>query len=107
MTFHHRNHHGSFIGNLDSLVEKHGDLASKPPQEILTSLAAVPDAVRTPVRNNLGGHWNHTFFWDLMTPGGPKAPTGDLKGAIDSAFGDVDKMNAAVKAAANFKKAVS
>ena len=59
----------------------------------------MPEAVRTPVRNNLGGHWNHTFFWELMTPGGAKAPAGDLKSAIDGAFGDVDKMKAAVKAA--------
>jgi Fe-Mn family superoxide dismutase len=50
------------------------------------------------VRNNLGGHWNHTFFWELMTPGGAKAPAGDLKSAIDGAFGDVEKMKAAVKA---------
>ena len=55
--------------------------------------------MRTLVRNNLGGHWNHTFFWELMTPGGAKAPAGDLKSAIDGAFGDVDKMKAAVKAA--------
>ena len=51
------------------------------------------------MRNNLGGHWNHTFFWELMTPGGAKAPAGDLKSAIDGAFGDLDKMKAAVKAA--------
>ena len=60
----------------------------------------MPDAVRTPVRNNLGGHWNHTFFWELMTPGGAKAPAGDLKSAIDGTFGDFDKMKAAVKQAA-------
>jgi Fe-Mn family superoxide dismutase len=52
------------------------------------------------VRNNLGGHWNHTFFWDLMTPGGAKVPAGDLKSAIDGTFGDFDKMKAAVKQAA-------
>ncbi len=100
MNFHHRNHHNAFIGNLNGLVEKYGDLAGKPPQEILANLSAVPEAVRTPVRNNLGGHWNHPFFWDLMTPGGAKAPTGDLKSAIDGAFGDVEKMKAAVKQAA-------
>ena len=52
------------------------------------------------MRNNLGGHWNHTYFWDLMTPGGAKAPTGDLQSAINGAFGDFDKMKAAVKQAA-------
>jgi len=99
MNFHHRNHHNAFIGNLNGLVEKFPDLAAKQPVEILSNLSAVPEAVRTPVRNNLGGHWNHTFFWDLMTPGGAKAPAGDLKGAIDGAFGDFDKMKAAVKQA--------
>ncbi len=79
MNFHHRNHHNAFIGNLNGLVEKYPDLATKAPEEIISNLAAVPDAVRTPVRNNLGGHWNHTYFWDLMTPGGAKAPSGDLR----------------------------
>jgi Fe-Mn family superoxide dismutase len=74
-------------------------MATKPVDEILSNLAAVPEGVRGLVRNNLGGHWNHTFFWELMTPGGAKAPAGDLKSAIDGAFGDFDKMKAAVKAA--------
>ena len=100
MNFHHKNHHNAFITNLNGLVEKYPDLTTKAPEEILSNLSAVPDAVRTPVRNNLGGHWNHTFFWELMTPGGAKAPAGDLKSAIDGTFGDFDKMKAAVKQAA-------
>jgi Fe-Mn family superoxide dismutase len=100
MNFHHKNHHNAFITNLNGLVEKYPDLTAKAPEAILSNLAAVPDAVRTPVRNNLGGHWNHTFFWELMTPGGAKAPAGDLKSAIDGTFGDFDKMKAAVKQAA-------
>jgi Fe-Mn family superoxide dismutase len=100
MTIHHRNHHNAFIGNLNGLADKYADLAGKPPEDVLANLSAVPEAVRTPVRNNLGGHWNHTFFWDLMTPGGAKQPMGDLKSAIDSAFGDFDKMKAALKQAA-------
>jgi superoxide dismutase, Fe-Mn family len=99
MQIHHDNHHATYVNNLNGLVEKWPDLATKPIDEILTNLAAVPDAVRTPVRNNLGGHWNHTFFWELMTPGGANAPAGDLKNAIDGAFGDADKMKAAMKAA--------
>ena len=99
MGFHHKNHHNAFIGNLNGLVEKYPDLATKPIESILSDLAAVPEAVRTPVRNNLGGHWNHTYFWELMTPGGAKAPAGDLKSAIDGTFGDVDKMKAAFKQA--------
>ena len=101
MNFHHKNHHNAFITNLNGLVEKYPDLTAKAPEAILSNLAAVPDAVRTPVRNNLGGHWNHTFFWELMTPGGAKAPAGDLKSAIDGTFGDFDKMKAAVKQAAS------
>jgi Fe-Mn family superoxide dismutase len=99
MTYHHQNHHNAFIGNLNGLVGKWADLPKKTPEEIVSNLSMVPEAIRTPVRNNMGGHWNHTFFWDLMTPGGAKAPTGDLKSAIDGAFGDVDKMKAAVKQA--------
>jgi Fe-Mn family superoxide dismutase len=99
MTYHHQNHHNAFIGNLNGLVDKYPDLATKPIEDILSNLSAVPEAVRGPVRNNLGGHWNHTYFWELMTPGGAKAPTGDLKAAIDGAFGDLDKMKAAVKQA--------
>jgi Fe-Mn family superoxide dismutase len=99
MQIHHDNHHGAYVGNLNGLVDKYPDLAKKPIEEILANLGAVPEAVRGPVRNNLGGHWNHTYFWDLMTPGGGKAPAGDLKSAIDGAFGDFDKMKAAVKQA--------
>ena len=99
MGFHHKNHHNAFIGNLNGLVDKYPDLATKPVEEILSNLGAVPEAVRTPVRNNLGGHWNHSFFWDLMTPGGAKAPAGDLKAAIDGAFGSLEKMAEAVNQA--------
>ena len=99
MQIHHDNHHNTYVGNLNALVGKWPDLATKPIEETLSNLAAVPDGVRMPVRNNLGGHWNHAFFWELMTPGGAKDPSGDLKNAIEGAFGDVGKMKAAVKAA--------
>ena len=100
MTIHHKNHHQAYVNNINGLVEKYADLKTKKTEEILSNMSAVPEAVRQGVRNNLGGHWNHTFFWELMTPGGAKAPAGDLKSAIDGSFGDVDKMKAAVKAAA-------
>jgi Fe-Mn family superoxide dismutase len=99
MQIHHDNHHATYVNNLNGLVEKWPELATKPIDDILSNLAAAPDAVRMPVRNNLGGHWNHTFFWELMTPGGANAPAGDLKSAIDGAFGDFDKMKAAIKTA--------
>jgi len=92
MNFHHRNHHNAYVGNLNGLVARFPDLATKSPEEVVSNLGAIPEAIRTPVRNNMGGHWNHTFFWDLMTPGGAKQPTGDLKAAIDQSFGGFDKM---------------
>jgi Fe-Mn family superoxide dismutase len=99
MRIHHDNHHGAYVNNLNGLAEKWPDLAAKPPEDILSNLAVVPADLRTPVRNNLGGHWNHTYFWDLMTPGGATMPSDDVKAAIAAAFGDVDKMKAAVKQA--------
>lgn len=92
MGFHHKNHHNAFIGILNNTVPKWPELATKKPVEILSDLSSVPEAVRTPVRNALGGHWNHSFFWELMTPGGAKAPAGDLASAIQSSFGSVEKM---------------
>jgi Fe-Mn family superoxide dismutase len=99
MQIHHDNHHGAYVNNLNGLVGKWPELATKPIEEILANLGVAPEAVRTAVRNNLGGHWNHTFFWVLMTPGGANAPSGDLKSAIDAAFGDVAGMKAAIKTA--------
>jgi len=99
MQIHHDNHHAAYVNNLNNNVDKWPEMATKPIDDILSNLSAVPEGVRTLIRNNLGGHWNHAFFWDLMTPGGAKAPAGDLKSAIDGAFGDVDKMKAAMKTA--------
>jgi Fe-Mn family superoxide dismutase len=100
MNFHHRNHHNAFIGNLNTLAARNPDIAAKSPEEIVSNLQAVPEAIRTAVRNNMGGHWNHTFFWDLMSPGGPRTPVGDLKEAIDATFGGFDQMRAAFKQSA-------
>jgi Fe-Mn family superoxide dismutase len=99
MTIHHTRHHQAFITNLNQLTGRWTELASMAPEAILADLGKVPQATRMAVRNNLGGHWNHTFFWDLMTPGGAKQPQGDLKAAIDQAFGGfgpfTEKFNAA------------
>jgi Fe-Mn family superoxide dismutase len=100
MQFHHRNHHNAFIGVLNTQAEKFPDLAKQPIETFLANLANVPEGVRTPVRNAGGGHWNHTFFWNLMTPGGAKGPTGDLATAINGTFGSQDKMIEAFNAAA-------
>src|SRR6516164_457763 len=74
--FHHDNHHAAYVNNLNSNADKWPEMGTMPIDDILSNLAAVPDAVRALVRNNLGGHWNHTFFWELMTPGGANGPTG-------------------------------
>jgi superoxide dismutase, Fe-Mn family len=99
MMIHHDGHHGAYVAALNGLVEKYPDLATKTPVELLSDLSVVPEAVRAPVRNNLGGHWNHTFFWELMTPGGAKEPSGELKSAIDSSFGSAAKLTGKVNAA--------
>jgi len=100
MTIHHQNHHQAYVNNINALVEKVPDLKTKGVVEILSDIGSVPEAVRAGVRKNLGGHWNHTFFWELMTPGGAKAPPGDLKSAIDGVFGSVEQMQQAVSQAA-------
>jgi Fe-Mn family superoxide dismutase len=83
MKVHHTGHHAAFIKALNELAPK---------VEVLGNLAGVPDEYRTKVRNNLGGHFNHSLYWDLMTPGGAKEPAGDLKSAIDGAFGSTEKL---------------
>jgi Fe-Mn family superoxide dismutase len=94
MRFHHQNHHNAFVTNLNNMAKNWDGLAvaARNPVPLLSSLASVPEAMRTGVRNSLGGHWNHTFFWELMTPGGAKAPSGDLLSAINATFGSVEKM---------------
>jgi Fe-Mn family superoxide dismutase len=92
MRFHHMNHHNAFIGSLNALAGQWADLAKRPIEDILSNLGSVPEAQRGAVRNSLGGHWNHSFFWSLMTPGGSKAPSGDLADAINGAFGSLDAM---------------
>ena len=99
MTIHHQRHHGAFINNLNGLAANNPALTSKKPEAILADLASIPDASRMAVRNNLGGHWNHSFFWELMTPGGGKEPAGDLKSAIDAELGGFQKVKEQVNAA--------
>ena len=100
MRVHHSGHHQAFITNLNNLVKDVPDLTAKKPVEILSDLASVPDAQRTAVRNNLGGNWNHTFFWAMMKPGGAKDPGADLKAAIEGKFGNVANFVTAFNAAA-------
>lgn len=90
MTIHHDKHHGAYVKNLNAAVEGKADLESKSVEDLLSNLDAVPEAIRTAVRNNGGGHANHSLFWENMTPGGAKEPAGELADAIKSAFGSFD-----------------
>jgi len=87
MRIHHDKHHAAYVNNLNAALEGHAALQGKSVEALITSLDAVPEAIRTAVRNNGGGHHNHTFFWEIMTPGGATEPTGPLADAITKAFG--------------------
>jgi len=90
MRIHHDKHHAGYVNNLNAALESHVALAGRSLDELLGNLAAVPDGIRTAVRNNGGGHWNHTLFWESMAPGGASAPSGALARAIDGAFGSFE-----------------
>lgn len=87
MEIHHGKHHNTYVTNLNKALEAHPDLASKSLDELLQSLDSLPEAIRTAVRNNGGGHWNHTLFWEIMGPNQGGEPTGELADAINAAFG--------------------
>lgn len=92
MQIHHGKHHGAYVTNLNKALEG-SPLADKSIEEVVSNLAAVPDAVRMAVRNNGGGHYNHTFFWNLMTaPGQGGQPSAELAAAINTAFGSLDSF---------------
>lgn len=92
MRIHHGKHHQAYVNNLNAALEGQGALAEKPVEELIADLANVPESIRTAVRNNGGGHANHTLFWELMTPGGASAPGGGLGRAIEAAFGGFDSF---------------
>ncbi len=92
MEIHHTKHHQAYVNNLNAAVEKAPELASKSLDDLMRGINSVPEAVRPAVRNNGGGHWNHSLFWQLMGPGKGGEPTGKLADAIKSAFGDFDKF---------------
>jgi Fe-Mn family superoxide dismutase len=94
MEIHHGKHHATYVTNLNKALESAPDLANLPVEDLISNLAAVPESIRTAVRNNGGGHANHTLFWDILTPGGAKAPSGELAAAINAAFGSLDELKA-------------
>jgi Fe-Mn family superoxide dismutase len=87
MRLHHDKHHAAYINNLNAALEPHPDLQKKSIEELLSSLDKVPEPIRNKVRNNGGGHANHTIFWEMMAPGGAKEPGGALAEAITKTFG--------------------
>src|SRR6185312_14964077 len=90
MKLHHDKHHQAYVTNLNGAVEKHPELGKKSPEELLKDLASVPEDVRTVVRNNGGGHVNHTMFWQIMKPKGGGEPTGAIADQIKADFGSFD-----------------
>ncbi|MBP3951255.1 superoxide dismutase [Bacillus suaedae] len=92
MNIHHGKHHNTYITKLNAALEGHDELASKSIEELVSDLDAVPESIRGAVRNNGGGHANHTFFWQILSPNGGGAPTGELAAAIDEAFGSFDSF---------------
>ena len=90
MEIHHGKHHAAYVNNLNAALEKHPDLAGKSADDLIKNLSAVPEAIRTAVRNNGGGHVNHTMFWQIMGPGKGGAPSGAIAEAINGAFGSFD-----------------
>jgi len=96
MRVHHDKHHQAYVDKVNAALEG-TDLADEPIDEVIKDLSAVPDDKRTAVRNNGGGHANHTFFWETMSPDGGGAPDGDLAKAIDEAFGSFDEFKTKLK----------
>ena len=95
MEIHHDRHHQAYVTNLNNAIAGNAALEAKSIDELVSDLASVPDDIRGAVRNNGGGHWNHSFFWKVIAPGGASAPSGDLAAAIDTAFGSFDAFKEA------------
>lgn len=98
MELHHGRHHQAYVNNLNAALKDHGEAAKLPLHELLAKLGELPESIRTAVRNNGGGHANHSMFWQIMGPGGG-APAGELKAAIDRDFGGLDKLKEQFNAA--------
>jgi superoxide dismutase, Fe-Mn family len=95
MEIHHSKHHQAYITNVNNALAGKTDLESKTLCELIGDLASVPEDIRGAVRNNGGGHANHSLFWKVIAPGGAKTPSGDLAAAIDKAFGSLDAFKEA------------
>ncbi|MFD2702000.1 superoxide dismutase [Paenibacillus shunpengii] len=92
MEIHHDRHHNTYVTNLNAALESAPELQEKSLEELLANLDSVPESIRTAVRNNGGGHYNHSLFWEIIGPNGGGAPTGEIAAAIDSELGGYDKF---------------
>ena len=92
MKLHHDKHHATYVEKTNGALEKHPELADKTIEELVADLQSVPEDIRTVVRNNGGGHANHSFFWEILSPNGGGEPTGALKDAIKETFGSFEKF---------------
>jgi superoxide dismutase, Fe-Mn family len=99
MEIHHTKHHQAYVNNLNAAIEKAPELQGKSLDELMRGINTVPESVRTAVRNNGGGHWNHSMFWGLMGPNAGGEPTGALADAIKGAFGDFESFKSQFAAA--------
>src|SRR5437867_8904349 len=100
MMIHHDRHHGTYVTNLNNALKDNSDLAAMPVEQLVANLSRVPENIRTAVRNNGGGHANHTLFWEIMRPGGSKQPTGALAQDVNSTFGGFEQLKQQVTQAA-------
>ena len=92
MTLHHDKHHAAYVNNLNAALEKHPQLGSKSVEDLLRDLNSVPEDIRAAVRNNAGGHMNHSMFWEIMKPKGGGPPTGRVADEIKKAFGSFEEF---------------
>jgi Fe-Mn family superoxide dismutase len=92
MKLHHDKHHQTYVTNLNAAIDKHPELASKTPEELLKHLSAIPEDIRTAVKNHGGGHVNHTMFWQIMKPAGGGDPSGPIAAQIKADFGDFENF---------------
>ena len=99
MTIHHDKHHNAYVTNLNAAIDKAPELGNWTLGDLCRNIAQVPEAVRTAVRNNGGGHWNHSLFWELMAPSAGGEPGGDVGAAIKKTWSDFGKFRDAFKAA--------
>ena len=100
MEIHHGKHHAGYVSKLNAALDGHADLAGKSVEALLRGFDSLPEAVKGGVRNNGGGHANHSLFWSVMSPNGGGAPSGDLGAAINSTFGSFDEFKSAFSTAA-------